>query len=389
MSSTDTAPLARFRAAVAADADLEQRLATVADRKAFLALVADEAAMRGIPLGPPDVAAALAQDEPSAGPSADRMPGLGWLPAAVVEAGNGPAIDWVYLGADGLREPFFAQSVHRARCMPFGRLIRHRTPLAALPDAIGEAGAVPDGLIFHLSRCGSTLVAQMIAAMPETVVVSEAAPLDWVLRHAQSASHLPIAQRLALIRAMVAALGRRAPGGRGFVLKLDCWHTLMLPLLQQAFPETPWIFLYRDPVEIMASHVRQRGLHTIRGGIGQSVFGIVDAGLSEEAYCARVLAETCAPILAATDRSHGLLVNYAALPGAVATTILPHFDMRPDAAARLALAEAAGRNAKTPYAAFAPDSADKQRDAGPSVRAAVARYLAEPYRRLEMLRTGG
>jgi hypothetical protein len=38
---------------------------------------------------------------------------------------------------------------------------------------------MPDGFVFHMSRCGSTLVAQMLAVVPDHVVVSEAEPLDY------------------------------------------------------------------------------------------------------------------------------------------------------------------------------------------------------------------
>lgn len=394
MISTENAPLDQFRAAVSADAALERRLGGIAEMTAFIGVAVAEAEARGITLDPVVLERALSPDplgldrflpKPITG---EAMPGPAWLPAAIVEAPTGLAIDWFYLGDNELREPFFDDSIRRGRCMPISRLIRHRTPLAALPEAIGDAGAVPDGLIFHLSRCGSTLVAQMIAAVPGTVVASEPAPFDGVLQYAHGATDQPIELRLALVRAMAAALGRRAGGGAGFVIKLDSWHTQALPLLAQAFPQTPWIFQYRDPIDIMVSQFRQRGFQTVRGGIGQSVFGLTGEGLSEEEYCALLLERTCAPILAA-DRARGLLINYDELPGAVETAILPHFGIALDAAARPALAEAMARDAKAPYASFAPDTEAKRREASPAVRAAVMRYLDAPYRRLEMLRTGG
>ena len=395
MSSTDSAPLDHFRNAVSADRALERHLGEIAERMAFIGVAVEQAALRGITLDPATIEQALVPDplgldrflrRPVTGTA---IPGPGWLPAAIVESDSGLAIDWFYLGEGGLSEPFFEDSLRRARCMPISSLLRHRTPLASLSAAIGAAGPVPDGLIFHLSRCGSTLVAQMIAALPGAVVVSEAPPLDWVLQYAHIATDQPIEARLALIRAMVAALGRRAARGQAFVIKLDSWHTTVLPLIVQAFPETPWIFLYRDPLEIMASQFRQRGWQTVRGGIGQDVFGIAEEGLSEEEYCACVLERTCAPILAATDAARGLLINYAALPDAIETEILPHFGIELTETARPGVAAAARRDAKAPNTAFAPDSAAKQRDASEAVRAAVARYLADPYRRLEVLRTGG
>ena len=395
MIPTDSTPLDQFRAVVAADAVLERRLGGIAEMMAFVGAVVAEAAARGITLDPAVIESAMTPDplglerflpKPVTG---EATPGPDWLPAAIVESPTGLAIDWFYLGEKGLAAPFFEDSLRRARCMPISRLIRHRTPLATLPEAVGATGAVPDGLIFHLSRCGSTLVAQMIAALPDAVVVSEPAPFDWVLQYAHSATDQPIEQRLALIRAMAAALGRRSVPGQGFVIKLDCWHTVAMPLLAQAFPQTPWIFLYRDPLEIMASQFRIRGFQTVRGGIGQSVFGITEEGLSEEEYCAVVLERTCAPILDAADPARGRLINYVELPNAVETAILPHFGIALADSARPALAAAARRDAKAPRTDFAPDSAEKQREASDAVRAAVTHYLAEPYRRLEMLRTGG
>ena len=395
MIPTESAPLDRFRAAVSAEPALERRLGEIAEMMDFIGVVVAEAAARGITLDPVAVERAMALDplgldrflpKPITG---DAMPGPAWLPAAIVEAPTGLAIDWFYLGEKGLSDPFFEDSIRRGRSLPLSRLIRHRTPLATLSESVGATGAVPGGLIFHLSRCGSTLVAQMLAALPGAVVVSEPAPFDWVLQYAHNATGQPIAQRLALIRAMAAVLGRHTIGGHGFVIKLDSWHTRALPLLAQVFPQTRWIFLYRDPLEIMVSQFRQRGFQTIRGGIGQSVFGIDEAGLSEEEYCACLLERTCAPILDAIDGPSGMLINYAELPGAVEHRILPHFGIALNPAARPALAEATARDAKAPYTTFAPDTDAKRREASAAVRAAVARYLDAPYRRLEMQRTGG
>ena len=394
MISPETAALDQFRALVSADPALEQRLAAIPAMSEFIGTLVAEAAAHGIALDPAAVERDLKPDPlglqrylPAPLTGTD-MPGPAWLPAAVVETPDGLAIDWFYLGDKTLGEPFFEDSIRRARAMPISRLIRHRTPLDALPTAIGAAGAVPDGLIFHLSRCGSTLVAQMIAALPDAVVVSEPPPFDRVLQFAQEASDQPIALCIALIRAMAAALGRRATGGGGFVIKLDCWHTMALPLLALAFPDTPWVFLYRDPVDIMVSQFRQRGFQTIPGGIGESVFGISDDGLTQEEYCALLLERTCAPIIAA-DRSRGLLINYTQLPSAVADLVLPHFGISTDALAKAALASAAERDAKAPHASFTPDTEAKRREASPALHAAVARFLAEPYRQLELLRFGG
>src|SRR5262249_52741425 len=110
---------------------------------------------------------------------------------------------------------------------------------------------------------------------------------------------------------------------------------------------------------------------------------------SAEDYYARVLAEVCKPVVRHHSEGGGLLVNYRELPDAVATAILPHFGAECSDADRAAMAQVIARAAKTPGLQFVPDSGEKREAATPDARAAADRWLGEPYRRLEALRTGG
>ena len=62
--------------------------------------------------------------------------------------------------------------------------------IARVPDLGVRLGPAIhlDGLVFHLSRCGSTLIAQMLAALPWTVVASEPSVIDSAIRHLPSLS---------------------------------------------------------------------------------------------------------------------------------------------------------------------------------------------------------
>ncbi|PXW54769.1 hypothetical protein BY998_12017 [Methylobacterium sp. B4] len=76
----------------------------------------------------------------------------------------------------GMTEPFFYESVALAMTRPFNMAFRRRREagiLARLPP-----GLRPSGFIFHMTRCGSTLAAQILAASPRNIVISEAAPLQ-------------------------------------------------------------------------------------------------------------------------------------------------------------------------------------------------------------------
>ena len=309
-----------------------------------------------------------------------------WLPVDVVAQSDAIAVDWAWFGAAPLTAPFFEGALRRALARPLNRLFRYRTNLNDfLAGAETDGSLTPDGFIFHVSRCGSTLVAQLLAALPQTVVVSEAAPIDAIVRMSRGSPRLAEAQQAALLRAMVAAYGRRRAGDeRRFVIKLDAWHTLALPLFRRAFPGVPWLFLYRDPVEVLVSQMRERGTQTVPQLFAPAYYDLADDdGAHAEDYCARLLARICT---GAADHSEGgLFVNYRELPEAVETRILPWFALSPNDEARTAMALTAQRATKAPDRIFEADSADKQRQASGAVRAAAAAHLSGIYRRLEEL----
>jgi len=108
--------------------------------------------------------------------------------------------------------------------------------------------------------------------------------------------------------------------------------------------------------------MRRRGSHTVRGVLPASIFGI-DSNIPDDEYCAIALRRTCEAALSLFARGGGRVVNYADLPAALETQILPHFGEAPSAAERALMAQAARRDAKTPWQAFAPDADAKLREA--------------------------
>ncbi|PVM90602.1 aspartyl beta-hydroxylase [Caulobacter endophyticus] len=302
-------------------------------------------------------------------------PPAGWLPIAVLPAED--AVDWAFFGARRLTESFFADSIEAVRFSPLNRLLRLRTPLAALD---GLAGPTPDGLVFHMSRCGSTLLGRMLGAPTAATVLSEAAPIDQVVR-----ADLPLAKKVALLRGVTAALGRaRGAGDERLFLKLDCWHAMAFELFREAFADAPWIHLYRAPEEVLVSHARSIGMQMVPQAVGPAVFGLAAPLVPDADYQAAVLAAIGEAMLAAfAADGGGLLVNYDALPGAAAGRVLPHFGWSPDATEAQAMAAAALIDAKAPGQAFRPDGAGKRAAVDPAIRGACEDRLDGLHRRLE------
>lgn len=316
--------------------------------------------------------------------SGEAPPSLRWLPVGLASDGTQLLVEWAHFGTAPLDDPFFEFPLRKARQHPVSRLFGWCTPLSLL------AAETPclDGLVFHMSRCGSTLVAQVLAAMPGHLVLSEPAPFDALLQFCAARADIALETRIALLRGMVAALTseRGAPVRQRF-LKTDCWHAGALPLLRAAFPDCPWIFLYRDAREVLMSHARVPGGQTLPGAHAALV-GIDDPearpGLD---FAARVLAATCHKVADHAAVGGGIFVDYAELPGAMTTRILPHFGVVPDAADRLAITAALRRDAKEPNRVFNPTERPRRETATAAVIAASDQLLGPAVARLRDFNT--
>ncbi|HEX4739089.1 MAG TPA: hypothetical protein VH331_16170 [Allosphingosinicella sp.] len=378
--SDDRSAAPRLRDRVLADARLQAELAPIEDAAALSERLLALAAEEGIALDPADLAPFLRPDPLGISALSDPVPlrrlwpGADWLPVAVHRLPGGEeVVDWAHLAGAPLTASFFATAVRPIAVRPFNRLFRYRMRLEDfVAAAADEPLPEPDGFIFHMSRCGSTLVAQMLAALPGSEIVSEASPLDAVARHAAFGDGTDAA---AMLRAMAGALGRR--GGRPFVVKLDFWQALALALYRRAFPTVPWLFLFRDPVEVLVSQMNRRGAETMPGIMPE--LG-VDPAAPEPVQIAQALARICEAAADAAAAGGGLFVDYADLPEAVFSAILPHFRVDPGETRPL-MAAAAARDAKTPSQPFESDAQTKRAQADEEIRAA-SRLLESVHERL-------
>jgi hypothetical protein len=298
--------------------------------------------------------------------------------------GDPPALDWSWLGDRKTDAPLFEDDVRQAASFPFDRMFRTRTSLDALIEGAMTADTVPlSGFVFHMSRCGSTLLARVLGAPPANLVASEPEPLDAVILWAEQSS-APYPLKLAALRAVVAGLGRRRDAAwQRFFIKLDGWHILSHRLLRDAFPDVPWVFLHRDPVEVMASLEAMPGLQSVPGLLPESLIGIENAhSIAQDEYGARVLAQFCRAALSHAEQGGGLIVDYDHLLGAALDAIPRHFGFAPDGAERAAMEAATGVYSKNPAATFAPDSQRKRAAASERTRALAQTHLAEVRRAL-------
>lgn len=325
------------------------------------------------------------------------MPLENWIPVSIDLRSSPAAVTWLEVGETAFAEPFFQQTVERF-CADHPDARRLTTGLEELLAA-EAAGArrEPAGFIFHMSRCGSTLVANLLRALRHSRVIAEAPALNQILGMPAASSALTdrqgCADALAVLRAAVHALGGR-PGGPYFV-KFSSWNVFYLPLVRAAFPEVPWVFVYRHPVEVMVANLaregswmRARSSPAVAAGVTGLDPGEV-AGLAPEEYCARALARFCRAAVESPAEGR-LFVNHRDLSLTLLPTLLAFFRVTASEEERAAMAATMRFDAKDPerHRLFTPDAVARQAAASPRVRALAEEWVMEPYEQLERERFG-
>lgn len=248
---------------------------------------------------------------------------LGWFPV-VINAETG-TLCWRHLGDVRFLESFFLDTLkqqsreHRQLCL---------TPLASLPDQLASMPQVPaTAFIFHVSRCGSTLLTQMLASLPHCVVMSEPPVIDAFFRYYHA--HPGLHNATSIFQDLIAALGqKRSPEESHFFIKFDSWHLPWLSFVRAAFPALPIIFLYREPQAVLASHQRQRGPQMIPGLLNTTRLqaeNLQEQAANFDAYAASMLASMLNAGLENAISERLILLNYSQLPEVLWAELLKLF----------------------------------------------------------------
>jgi len=207
----------------------------------------------------------------------------------------------------------------------------------------------PRGFVFHESRCGSTLVANSLIAANPTAhrVYSESPPPVAVMRlcEKQPLNKSCIGQAAALLTDVIYMMGRTQDSKEtALFFKIQSAGAAGIPVFQKAFPDVPWIFVYRDSVEVMMSHLKKNPAHSncmrssrapskLYHNLAKERFNIDNSKqLSVEQHCSLHLAALCeAAVASMKDSITGRMVNYADLPNILLQDIFPrHFQIPTD-----------------------------------------------------------
>eukprot|EP00934_Nitzschia_sp_Nitz4_P007280 Nitzschia sp. Nitz4//scaffold28_size193895//29979//31588//NITZ4_001630-RA/size193895-augustus-gene-0.302-mRNA-1//-1//CDS//3329545877//7270//frame0 len=280
----------------------------------------------------------------------------------------------------------------------------------------------PTGVVFHESRCGSTLVANLLAGFDpsHSRVFSESNAHRTALTACQFIPEdRPSCQEALhhqLIRDVFYLSGRvnRKETPQHVFYKMSSIATLSIQDFAAAMPRTPWAYLYRDSVEVMQSHFLDKSTgKTKTSGKGAvclrqqpvqpqpaTTLEVVKSSgremdeLSNEEYCAAHLASLSLSALHEHKRSgKGRFINYNQLPDAVWDKLLAvdygiHVDdTQMERMKQISQVYSKDRGAT--HGEFEPDGSNKQESASATVVAAARAFTEDVVERMELLSKTG
>ncbi|WP_162932359.1 sulfotransferase [Solimonas sp. K1W22B-7] len=300
------------------------------------------------------------------------------MPTGIDFAAQPPQLLWRPTDGGRFAEPFFDDTLSRLRRAAAGRPPVSTTPLASWRQ--GSGATRPAAFILHVSRCGSTLLSRMLAALPVHLVVSEARIFDDILRaQAPLQGMAPDWRDACLASAVEAFAASQALPAQRLFIKLDCWHLFELQRLRRVFPGVPLLFVHRHPLEVLVSLMQRPSFTLVRDTVTPEEMGVSaeqrDA-MPPEVHAAAILGAFFRE--AARQREQLVSVPYEALPD-LAWSGMAGLRFSPQEVAALRLA---GENdAKHPDGRFVPDAERKRAAASGAIRAACAQWAEPAYER--------
>ena len=173
---------------------------------------------------------------------------------------------WLDFDTYHFYEGFFHKSLDRFIAIKKSRptssaVVTFVTDLNVLRDPrIITDSIYPNAFIFHAGRCGSTLLARVLAGNRRHLVISEAPTHNqiWLtLVRADSKRPEATEENKQIYKRLILAVGRRRlPEHHLHFIKFTSFNILFFEFIRSVFPDVPAIFLYREPGPILDSFVR-------------------------------------------------------------------------------------------------------------------------------------
>ncbi|MCU0532547.1 MAG: sulfotransferase [Hydrococcus sp. Prado102] len=340
-----------------------------------------------------------------------------WTPIELHLSKKDRAVAWLDLGKTCFSDKMSAYTVCRSwqdrdKPQPIWTKVDVLTKLQSI-----SPGLKPKGFIFNVSKCGSTLLAKMLSSIPKNLVISEDTVINKCLMPNDlmaEADGFPDAYKMELFRSIISALGQPRLGvEENYIIRFSPKNVLELPFIKQIYPDVPWIFLYRDPVEVVVSDLVDRDSYKdiselVRQVLNLSAINLTKISPQHTHLAKQILDFSASEIARMSDEEflarrngiysqmpvhffdkNALLMNYNQLLSASGLyQVLDRFQIKASDAEIATMLESLQNYSKDNLRqhAYQDDRADKQKMASKKLRNLVEQWAMEPYIKLEEMR---
>lgn len=219
-----------------------------------------------------------------------------WYPVRLKKIIDLNYCEWAYFEDQNFKDPFFEESWNKAKSHPYNSSNFHSlSSLNVLKDWETEFSySSPSAIIFHCSRCGSTLLSQFLGMNNAHISLAEVPFFDELLRNTLKTSPLENEEYLGFLKSSIKWYGQLSDerkSGKLFI-KTDSWHFYFWKQYRKLFTKVPFVLLYRNPLQIFESQKKQKGMHAVQGIIEPEVFNLntsETAKMKQEEYFGKVL----------------------------------------------------------------------------------------------------
>lgn len=289
-------------------------------------------------------------------------------------------ITWLDFGDMHLRETFLEISAEEL-------LSRNADALSVVTDLdVLEVPELytdtlsPAGFIFHVGRCGSTLLAKVLSSLDRNIVIKEAEPIQQLLGVEFEEAFKNT--RVRYFQSLLNIYGhRRLPEHERFFAKFSSNHVKRLEMIRGLYPGVPWLFLYRNPYEIIPTFLDGPAWFVRNKNSAEGAF---EAGLPIEAIEMMSDLEFCVQVELSTLRiaientcDHCLFVDYTQLKPENLPGILSFFGLDVTREEYDGMVEQFGYYSKSDGESvpFVPDSAAKRDKVTVEIKEAIEEEL--------------
>jgi hypothetical protein len=314
------------------------------------------------------------------------------VPVGYEFIGNMPPVIWA--SAVNVQSPFFPRSPwYRAAANEIRYVRTDFRSIVSTGSCLPERR--PAGFIFHVSRCGSTLVSNVLKTNPHNVVLSEADPICAVL--SETLQNLSDPGRREVMKALVNIFSARGDGsGSGdynVVIKCTAWNSLWSSDVLATWPEVPILVIIRHPVEVVMSNLKRPPLWLSRRAIPARLADVCSVSpdtdvtaMSEVEYVSFIVGTHCEALLRLL-KGNCRIIDYEDLCVDALLEIGRWFGMQEglnaDLVSALAMQYSKDPTGKTRHV---DDRERKRLNASTEVISAVEKWALHAYERLHDLR---